>query len=159
MARRKESKYGGYGIQLGNIYVGGELEAELGKVHNNQERIGGGRTFVTEKQWSYGASLRAGYVVNSTALLYGRFGVVQSRFKVDFSRGNNSLSDHYDETGLRFGGGMEFPVADDFIVRLDYTHTSYPQFEMVTPPGGEAEQFHPKDDLFRVGILHQFAAQ
>ncbi len=151
--------FGGYGLQLGNFYVGGELEADLGKVHSNQEREGGGRSFVTEKQWSYGASVRGGYVVNNTALLYARVGVVQTRFNVDFARGNNSLSDHYDETGLRFGGGMEFPVADDFIVRLDYTHTSYPQFKMVTPPSGEVEQFRPKDDLFRLGLLHQFAVR
>ncbi len=150
---------GGYGAQFGNFYVGGELEAELAKVHGDQDRQGGGRSFLVEKQWSYGASLRGGYVVNNTALLYARVGVVQTRFNVDYSRGNNSLSSNYDETGVRFGGGMEFPVADDFIVRLDYTHTSYPQFEMVTPPGGEVEQFRPKDDLFRLGILHQFAAR
>ncbi len=151
--------FGGYGAQFGNFYVGGELEAELGKVQSNQERVGGGRSFAFEKQWSYGASLRGGYVVNNTALLYARVGVVQTRFNVDFSRGNNSLSSHYDETGLRFGGGMEFPVADNFIVRLDYTHTSYPQIEMVTPPSSEVEQFRPKDDLFRLGVLHQFAGQ
>lgn len=151
--------FGGYGMQLGSFYVGGELEADLAKVHGDHEREGGGRTFAVEKQWSYGASVRAGYVVNNTALLYARVGVVQTRFKVDFSRGSNSLSSNYDETGLRFGGGMEFPVSDDFIVRLDYTHTSYPQFDMVTPPDSEVEQFRPKDDLFRLGILHQFAAK
>ena len=119
--------FGGYGLQFGNFYVGGELEAELGKVHSNQERVGGGRSFVTEKQWSYGASLR------------GRLCGEQHRAALcPRRRGADPLSTstspaaiivfpmHYDETGLRFGGGMEFPVADDFIVRLDYTHTSYP---------------------------------
>jgi hypothetical protein len=151
--------FGGYGVQFGNVYLGGELEAGLGKTHGDHEREGGGRSFSAEKQWSYGASLRGGFVINNTALLYARVGVVQTRFQVDFSRGMNSLTAYYNETGLRFGGGMEFPVSDDFIVRLDYTHTSYPQFSQVTPPAGEVEQYRPKDDLFRLGILHQIAAK
>lgn len=148
--------FGGYGVQFGNFYVGGELEAELGKTHSDHEREGGGRTFAVEKQWSYGASLRGGYVVNNTALIYARVGVVQTRFQVDFSRGSNSLSSQYNETGLRFGGGMEIPVSNNFIARLDYTHTSYPEFSMLAPPDSELEQFRPKEDLFRVGFLRQF---
>ena len=76
--------FGGYGVQLGNVYVGGDLEAELGKIHSDQERQGGGRSFLLEKQWSYGASLRAGYVLNNTALLYGRVGIVQTQIPSRF---------------------------------------------------------------------------
>ena len=148
--------FGGYGFQAGNFYLGGELEAELGKTNSSHEREGGGRTFAVERQWNFGASARVGYVVNNTALLYARAGVVQTRAQVDFSRGQNSLTAWYDETGLRVGGGMEMPVSDDFIARLEYTHTSYPAFAMLTPPNGEVERFHPKEDLFRVGILHKF---
>ena len=101
--------FGGYGFQFGNFYFGGDLEAELGKTHGDHERVGGGQSFSVEKQWSYGASLRAGYVVNNTALLYGRVGIVETRFQVDFARGNNSLSSQYTEAGLRYGGGMEIP--------------------------------------------------
>jgi opacity protein-like surface antigen len=151
--------FGGYGAQVGNFYLGGELEAELAKTHSNNEREGGGRSFSLEKQWSYGASLRAGYAVNNTALLYARVGVVQTRFDVDFARGNNSLSAQYTKTGLRYGGGMEFPAANDLIVRLDYTHTSYPEFSLVTPPAGEVERYRPKEDLFRLGVLRQFSAK
>lgn len=148
--------FGGYGMQFGNVYLGGELEAELGKTHGDHEREGGGRTFAIDKQWSYGASLRGGYIVNNTALLYARVGVVQTRFQLDYARGNNSLTAHYTETGLRFGGGMEFPVSDNFIARLDYTHTSYPELSLVTPPNQELERYRPKDDLFRIGLMHQF---
>lgn len=148
--------FGGYGFQFGKLYLGGEVEAELGKSHSDHEREGGGRSFSLEKQWSYGASVRAGYVVNDTALLYGRVGIVETRFQVDYARGNNSLSTQYTKAGLRFGGGMEFPTSNNLIVRLDYTHTSYPQFSLTTPPDGEVEQYHPKDDMFRVGLLGQF---
>ena len=110
--------------------MGGELEAELGRLHNDHEREGGGQSFSVERQWSYGASVRAGYVVNDTALLYGRVGVVGTRFQADFAKGSNSLSSQYNETGFRFGGGMEIPVSDAFIARFDYTHTSYPEFSM-----------------------------
>jgi len=150
--------FAGYGAQFGNLYMGGELEAELGKTHGNHQREGGGRSFAVEKQWSYGASLRAGYVVNDTALLYARIGVVGARFQVDFSRGSNRLAAQYNETGIRYGGGMEIPISNNFIARLDYTHTSYPEFSLVTPPNGEIEQFHPKEDLFRVGVLHKFGS-
>jgi len=151
--------FGGYGFQLGGFYLGGELEAELGKTHSDHEREGGGRSFALEKQWSYGASGRVGYVVNNTTLLYGRIGVVESRFQTDFVRGKNSLTAYYTKTGLRFGGGMEFPVGDNLIARLDYTHTSYPEFSLTTPPAGDVEQYRPKDDLFRIGLLGRFSSK
>ena len=151
--------FGGYGLQFGKLYLGGELEAELGKTHNDHEREGGGQSFSVERQWSYGASVRAGYVVNDTALLYGRVGVVETRFQADFAKGNNSLSSQYDETGFRFGGGMEIPVSEAFIARFDYTHTSYPEFSMAVPPNGDINRFQPKEDLFRIGVLHIFAAK
>ncbi len=151
--------FGGYGIQFGSLYFGGEIEAELSKTHSNHEREGGGRSFSLEKQWGYGASLRAGYVVNNTSLLYGRIGVVETRFKLDYAGGKNSLSEQYTKTGLRFGAGMEFPASDNLIVRLDYTHTSYPEFSLTTPPAGEVEQYRPKVDLFRIGLLGQFGTK
>lgn len=148
--------FGGYGVQLGSLYVGGELEAELGRTHNDHEREGGGQTFAIGRQWSYGAGLRAGYVVNNTALLYARAGVVGTRFQADFSRGSRSLSAQYDETGFRYGGGMELPVAANFIARFDYTHTSYPEFTLTTPPSGDVNRFRPNEDLFRIGMLYKF---
>ena len=151
--------FGGYGFQFGNFYLGGDFEAELGKTNGDHERVGGGQSFSVERQWSYGASLRAGYVVNNTALLYGRVGIVDTRFQVDFARGNNSLSSQYTEAGLRYGGGMEIPTSDNFIVRLDYTHTSYPEFSQVTPPNQDVQRYRPKDDLFRIGVLHQFSSK
>ncbi len=151
--------FGGYGFQLNNLYFGGELEAELAKAHSDHERIGGGQSFSLEKQWTYGASARAGYVLNNTALLYGRIGLVETRFQLDYARGNNSLSAQYTKSGVRFGGGMEFPASDNLIVRLDYTHTSYPQFSLTTPPGGDVQQYRPKDDLFRIGLLGQFSSK
>ena len=151
--------FGGYGFQFGNFYFGGELEAALGKSHSDHEREGGGRSFALDKQWSFGASGRVGYVVNNTALLYGRIGVVDTRFQTDFARGQNNLSTHYTKTGLRFGGGMEFPASDNLIVRLDYTHTSYPEFSLTTPPASEVEHYRPKDDLFRIGLLGRFSSK
>lgn len=148
--------FGGAGFQLGSLYVGGELEAELGRTHNDHERQGGGQTYAIERQWGYGATLRAGYVVNNTALLYARAGVVGTRFQADFARGSHSLSSQYDQTGFRYGGGMELPVTDNFIARFDYTHTSYPEFTLTTPPNGDVNRFRPKEDLFRIGMLYKF---
>ena len=149
--------FGGYGIQFGKVYLGGELDAELSKTHSGHERDGGGRSFLVDKQWTAGASLRAGYVVNDTALLYARLGVVGTHFGVDFvSGGGKAFSESHTKAGLRFGGGMEFPVSDDFIVRLDYTHTMYPEFSMTGP--GKPDTYRPKEDLFRLGVLHNFDA-
>lgn len=149
--------FGGYGLQLRSFYLGGELEAELGKTHSDHEREGGGQSFAVDRQWSYGAGLRAGYVVNDTALLYARAGVVGTRFQADFAKGNNSLSALYDETGIRFGGGMELPVSEQLIARFDYSHTIYPEFSLTVPPDGALNRFRPEEDLFRIGMLYKFA--
>ena len=151
--------FGGYGLQIRSFYVGGEIEAELGKTHGDHEREGGGQSIAVDRQWSYGASMRVGYVVNDTALLYARAGVVGTRFQADFVRGNNGLSAQYDETGIRFGGGMELPVSERLIARFDYSHTTYPEFSMSVPPDGAINRFRPEEDLFRIGMLYKFAAR
>jgi opacity protein-like surface antigen len=147
--------FGGYGIQANQFYLGGELEAELGKTNSDHESDPSGRHFAVEKQWDVGASVLGGYVVNRTALLYGRVGVAETRFQADYSTGDNAVSTPYTLAGLRFGGGVAFPVSNNVFVRADYTHTAYPGFNLVATPK-DIENYQPKDDLFRVGLFYKF---
>lgn len=149
--------FGGYGAQLDQFYVGGELEAEISKTHADHERDPSGRHSAVERQWDYGASVLGGYVVNRTALLYGRVGIAETRYQVDYATGDKNISAPYDLAGLRFGGGIAFPMWNNVFVRAEYTHTAYPAFNLVATPK-DTEYFQPKDDLFRVGVLYQFSA-
>ena len=148
--------FAGYGRQLANIYIGGELEAELAKTTWDHLREPSGRTYSLENDGTFGASVRAGYVVNDTALLYARFGAVQSQLNVDYQRGNNNVSARDFVTGVRFGAGMEFPASESVFLRLDYTHTNYSRTSLITPPDQEMESYKSQTDLFRFGVLRRF---
>jgi opacity protein-like surface antigen len=150
--------FAGYGLQFRSFYLGGELEAELSKTGWSHVREPSGRTFSIENDATYGAAIRAGYIVNNTALLYARVGVVQSQLDVNYRRGNNSIATEDWVTGLRFGGGMEFPVSKDLFLRLDYTHTNYRATSLITPPDQEIEHHRTRTDLFRLGVLRRLAA-
>lgn len=149
--------FGGYGAQIDQFYVGGELEVEIGKTNSDHERDPSGRHSAVEKEWDCGASVLGGYVVNQTALLYGRVGVAETRFQANYATGDKNISAPFNVAGLRFGAGVAFPMANNVFVRAEYTHTAYPAFNLVATPK-DTEYYQPADDLFRVGVLYQFSA-
>jgi len=152
--------FAGYGVQAGPFYAAVEAEGELAAMRWDHEREATGRTFSLEKQGSFGASGRVGYVVNDAALIYVGGGFVRSLFELAYHRG---MHDNFTKTaanGLRYGGGIEFPVNDALFVRLDFTHTDYRgSIAQVTNPAGETDLFASREDLFRVGALYRFMSR
>ncbi len=146
----------GYGHQLGRVYLGVEGEAEYGDVHWDHERDPSGRSFSVTKKEGYGAGLRLGYVANNSALIYGRVGLVQTNFEAAFKRGNNVLVEDKRASGVRYGMGLELPMSERAVIRLDYTFTSYDAFQVVVPPAGDAERYETTESLFRLGTALRF---
>ena len=118
------------------------------------DRDPSGRKYSVEKKATVGASLRAGYVVGDSVLVYGRAGLVNSWFDNDYEVGGNSVSPTVSKTGLRFGGGIEFALTDRTRMRLDYTRTSYGKYKV--DYGEAVDTFDNSENLFRVGISYAF---
>jgi hypothetical protein len=58
------------------------------------------------------------------------------------------------KAGIRWGGGVELPFAEDLRLRLDYSWTAYPTYNVDYVTG--IDSFKNSESLFRVGILTAF---
>lgn len=146
--------YAGYGETFGNLYLGAEVEAEVANTNWDIDRSPTGRLYSVEKKGSVGASVRAGYVVNDAVLLYGRAGVANSWFDNEYSFAGSGVDETKSEVGLRVGAGVEFAIADDVTMRLDYTRTDYGDYKV--DYGSGTDSFENAENLFRVGISYRF---
>ncbi|MBK0398480.1 outer membrane beta-barrel protein [Limibaculum sp. M0105] len=146
--------FAGYGHAFDEFYVGAEIEGELSTSNWNIDRDPNGRLFSAEKKGLVGAMLKGGYIVNDAILVYAKGGVVNSWFDADYSFGGASASRSRSDTGIRVGGGIEFPVTDKLHVNLDYTHTSYDSFTV--DYGAGTERFEPSENQFSVGLSYRF---
>lgn len=151
--------FAGWGHTFNRVYAGVELDAEASNLGWYHERVAGGgpggRDFAVEKRGSYGAALRAGYVLDNGGLLYARAGAVRTRFNTIYERGTNFPIDRTDKLdGTRIGLGAEIPASDKAFVRMDYSYTRYENaVSFVTGHGRpDAMNFDNRETLFRLGL-------
>ncbi len=86
--------FAGYGKAFDGIYLGIEAEAEISNANWNIERAPDRRIYSVEKKGSVGGSVRAGYVLNESVLVYLRGGVVGTAFDTDYSTALGSVADN-----------------------------------------------------------------
>ena len=152
----------GYGTMFNRIYVGAELEAEVNGMEWFRERktSGGGRNFSVEIKEGYGASARLGYQFRKGTLGYLRAGIINSKVITRYAKGGNRANDIYRDDsleGVRFGIGFETPITSRVSARLEYTHTDYDDYDLVTAhTNSDQLNFEHSQDLVRLGILFRF---
>ncbi|MBB3330465.1 hypothetical protein BDK63_001331 [Halomonas campaniensis] len=146
--------HAGYGRTFGRIYLGGEVDAEVSDITWNHERLPNGRTYSVDRESSLGLALRAGYVIDSGALLYLLAGSAWTDFETRYARGQQRI--HLDETeqGWRFGGGLEVPVGDDLHLRMELTQTRYDDVEVDYGTG--VDRLESEERLMRLGLSYRF---
>jgi len=151
---------GGYGKTFGRIYLGGELEADFSSSDPTSAAFPGRRTFSISKEYSYGFSGRLGYLLSDRFLLYGRGGIVQSRFATDLTTNLGVAFDSGNkEIGSRYGLGAEIALTPNSFFRLDYTITNYDDYSVAwtdTTISG-IDNFDNDESLFRVGYIYRFS--
>ena len=140
----------GGGFLWEKFYLGAEIDADISNVDWNIERDPSGRIFSTEHEYSYGSSARLGYQISNSALLYGRIGVVRTKFDTHFSTRNVLVLEKNWKTGTRFGGGVELGLSSATRLRFDYTHTDYGAFDIEADQS--VDRFDNSENLFRIGI-------
>ena len=149
--------FGGYGQRIGDWYLGLELDAELSESQWTHVRAPGGREFSVDKGNSYGAGALFGYVLPEGQMLYGRFGGVLTEFDTDYVE--SGVATPQDDTlrGLRVGGGVEVPIDGGAFLRLDYTYTTYEDYDVDFNGPGE-DNFANNESMLRAGIGYRFNA-
>jgi hypothetical protein len=154
--------FGGYGTTLNRVYLGLEIEAESSTAEwvNDRDSGGGGRDVAVSKKGSYGANVKAGYVLNNGTLLYARAGQVKSRFNTIYNKSSDVTKwvDRDDLVkGNRLGLGAEVPFHRNVFVKMDYTVTNYENYGFVTEHSNvDTENFDNKESLFSLGLGMRF---
>jgi opacity protein-like surface antigen len=150
----------GYGFQHRHWYLGLEAELEDANADWTAMQDPDGREFSVEKMDTWGAALRAGYVLDNGSLLYARAGRVRTRFNTTWVKGNDPVNyvDRDDRrSGNRLGVGAELPVSRSAFVRLDYSYTDYNSYAFVTShPDPDSMEFDNDESLFRLGLGVRF---
>jgi len=110
--------FAGYRYDLGtSAYVAGEVNYTRGGAVDKEYGTG-----VTIANDSYGVSGVAGYNLTSDVSVYGRLGYQVVELKKD---GGPDL----DDSGIRYGVGVDFPVPYDFNMRVELSRTDVDNFD------------------------------
>ncbi len=158
--------FAGYGYNWRRLFLALELEAEINSLewqHNRDTPGGGGRDFSVEVKETMGIAGKLGYILENGTLLYIRGGGVRTEFNSRYAKGNNRANDIDREdslTGLRLGLGAEVPFSQHAFIRLDYTHTVYEPYDIVTNHGNGSNRdevtYDTTSDLVRLGVGVRF---
>ncbi|WP_164843885.1 outer membrane beta-barrel protein [Croceicoccus ponticola] len=151
----------GYGKTFGRLYAGVEAEGFEGGadwLHDADRRFSVSRTN------SYGASLRLGRLTGQGELVYGRVGVVSTRFRTLYRRFDQEVDDARRLAGLGLGLGLEASAGSHGFVRSEYGLVSYPDYDVGVGGGGGpakadgsvADNFSNTENRFRMGVGLRF---
>lgn len=147
--------FGGYGRTFGRLYLGAEIDGGGNGESWVNRRGPDGRDYGVNKIANLGLSARAGYVLASGALIYGRLGPSLGFYDTRNDTSTSTVTQESAVLGLGIGFGMEVPVNKHVFLRADYGYDLYnSKYTISTTEGGE--QFRSNDSQFSVGILYRF---
>jgi outer membrane immunogenic protein len=111
---------GGVNFQAGNVVFG--LDMDFGGVAagDGKDNVDGVR-FEHGMDWVAHVRGRLGYAIDRL-LIYAAGGLAVADFDV---KANNGLDDGGHATGWSVGGGLEYAVTDNVLVRAEFLHDNY----------------------------------
>lgn len=134
--------YAGYGQTFDQFYFGGEAEIGSANLSGSSGSVAGLPTKLDTNE-SWGLSARAGFLVNDQTLLYGRAGWQRTNYDITVGTGANRIKVGDNLDGYRLGGGLEYAVTDNVLIRSEYNYINY-----------ENTNFH--ENQLRVGVAYRF---
>lgn len=152
----------GCNVQAGAIVWGVEGEAAWSgltkQVHQDASSSFADST--SRNRWSADVAARAG-IAADRALVYGKAGLAAGRFAFSLdSDGGGTQSGSATLAGLLLGAGIEYAVAPNWSVKLEYNHIDYfgrnVGFDS-TPSGPFLESEAATANVVKLGVNYQFA--
>jgi len=138
----------GYNWQMANTVVG--LEADIGTGNLGGSAIVGGTSISSDINAVGSVRARAGVLFAPQTLLYATAGVAWADF--DFSAGGRTVSDTL--TGYQIGGGLEYAMAPQWTLRLEYLYTDLGSEKL--DHVGLTNTYDPDFHTFRAGVAFKF---
>ncbi|KHK90200.1 outer membrane beta-barrel protein [Novosphingobium malaysiense] len=142
--------YAGFGAVIDRTYLGVEAEGDVSTVNWNIERDPSGRVYSADHDYSFGGSARAGALIGDAALVYGRIGVVRTRFDIRYATSSQAVRSTETRTGLRYGVGLEIGLGGRARLRADYAITEYSAYDVEYAEN--SDRFKHGESLFRLGL-------
>lgn len=142
--------FAGYGKQFGKLYLGVEGEADIGSTTSNNNIIltAGTLTANASHKYDLAASLRPGFMLNDSTLIYTRAGIVSSGFNGNGNNGSITL------TGFRTGLGAETVISSNITARFDWAYSAYQSHTLTYPDG--TVSLSPDSSTLRIGLAYNF---
>ncbi len=114
----------------------------------------------TRNRWNADVAARAGIAVDRT-LLYGKAGIAAGKFEFSFAHSSPTEGQNGSATlaGLLLGAGIEYAVAPNWSVKLEYDHIDYfgRDAGFDTPFLGHiVERDAAATDLLKLGVNYRF---
>lgn len=134
--------YAGYGKTFDKLYLGAEAELGSASLSNNSGTVAGLATKLDANE-SWGLSARAGYLATNDLLVYGRAGWQRTNYDVTVGTGANRIKVGDNLDGYRLGGGLEYAVTDNVLVRTEYNYVNY-------------DDTNFRENQVRVGVAYRF---
>lgn len=152
--------FAGYGFTLDHVYLGLEVDSDIGKANWAHTRQSGGRSFSVDKKGDQGVNLRIGWALDNGTLFYAHVGKVRTKFHTTYVKGNNSaywISRDDKETGNRYGVGVDVPLSQALFMRLDYSYTHYNPYQFTTQQAySDSVRFDNNETMFKLGFGFKF---
>jgi len=119
----------GCDYQAGALVFGLEGEAAWSRIINRVDQSGQSIQSIEKSSdlvWGADGAVRAGVAIDR-GLLYGKAGVAAGRFDLSFTNANTGAFENADSTfaGLLLGGGIEYALAPNWSVLLEYDRIAY----------------------------------
>ena len=114
--------FAGYDVAIGNAFVGVEAKASLSDAEVTYNDTVDALS-VRSKE-TFGATARAGVMLNDNTGLYARAGWANTKFKANI----NGAADSDNDDALVLGAGLQSRVGSAASVRVEYVRTDYNDF-------------------------------
>jgi len=115
----------GYDHAFGGAVIGVEVNADLSNI--DDETTSGGTTLGLKAKRDLDASVRVGAVVGSRAMIYGKVGYANSRFRGSVANAAGTFRTSDDLEGVRAGVGVEYALGTSSYAKVEYRYTNYEQ--------------------------------
>jgi opacity protein-like surface antigen len=123
--------FAGFGDTTGLFYLGAEAFGNNSSTKTTTKSVNTttGTANVTLRQtYSYGVDLVPGFRIGNKGLLYGKAGLVRSRFRINQTPNpitNTSGTTNHTANGKQWGVGLEITATQNWTIRGEYVYTSY----------------------------------
>lgn len=154
--------FAGYGKSFNQLYLGAEAEGNLSGASDSS--LLQNASVTSKRQGDVGASIRAGFFPINNVLVYGRAGLVASKFEYSVT-GNLlpgvAVTGNNNEwfSGWRLGAGTEAAISGNWLARLDWSYTDYGDKKAAIAVNGVSNttaKISPTGNTFRMGVAYAF---